>query len=163
MQKLITIQPGMNADMSLPYPFHVFEDGRIDRQDFWRGKVFRVIGFQKDFERMTIDLFWHEATADPERAIGMYVVTADDKGFKATWSVHRSAISNVSVTELPERYTVVKGDIATGITGSDETLELAKKWFKQAGGKLSEGYDIYYWLGNREVEVTTKQARAARV
>jgi hypothetical protein len=159
MQKLITIQPGTAADLSLPYPFHVFEDGRVDRQDFWQGRIFRVIGFQTYFERMTIDLWWRDAVAEPERAIGMYVVTADDKGFNATWSVHRNAISNVSVIELDERYTVE----GQGVTGSGETLEDAKKDFKRFGGKLSEGYQATYYLGNRDPEVTTKKARAARV
>jgi hypothetical protein len=161
MKTLITIQPGMAADFSLPYPFHVFDDGRIDRQDFWRGKMFRVIGFQTYFERMTIDLFWRDIVEEPERAIGMYVVTADDKGFDATWSVHRNAISHVEVTKLPEAY-VVKNE-QTGVSGGGNTLDEAKKNFKQAGGKLSDGYQIDYFLGNRDVEVTVKKARTARV
>lgn len=155
MQKLTTIQPGMTADFSLPYPFHVFEDGSVDRQDFWRGKVARVIGFQADIDVMTVDLFWFDAVKDPQRAVGMYVVTSDDKN---KWAAHRSAISDVTVTELYERYTV-EGD---GVIGSGETLEDAKKDFKHFGGKLSDGYTIKHYLGNRDPKVTVKKARAAR-
>ncbi len=160
MAKYFTIQQEQTPDMVLPYPFFVRESGLVDRQDFWMGKVLRIIGFQKDLNKMVIDLWWSDAVKNPEQATGMYVVTADNKN---NWGVYRSPIGEIRVEELAERYTIVQGgDITNGITGTDETLELAKKWFKQAGGKLSDGYEIHYFLGNFEPEITVKKARAAR-
>lgn len=158
MQRYTTIQQGMAADFSLPYPFHVFEDGRVDRQDFWKGRVARVIGFQADLNEKTIDLFWADAVNDPQRAVGMYVVTADTNGYNAKWSVWRSAIRDVSVIELDERYTVE----GQGVIGTGETLEEAKKDFKRFGGRLGAGYTATHYLGSRDPEVTEKKARAGR-
>jgi hypothetical protein len=162
MKQYLTLQPAEFTDFitedghelkKLPYPFYVHEDGRIDRQDFWRGTVSRVIGFQADYNRMTIDLFWDDAVKNPESAVGKFVVTADARG---KWSVHGNAISSVEVTELEERYTVE----GQGVIGTGETLEDAKKDFKKWGGKLSEGYQATHYLGSFEPEVTTKKARA---
>ena len=160
MAKYFTIQQNQLPDMTLPYPFYVRENGLVDRQDFWRGKVLRIIGFQRDLNKMTVDLFWSDAVKDPSKATGMHVVAADNKN---NWGVYRSPIGEIKVEELAERYTIVQGgDVATGITGTDETLELAKKWFKQAGGKLSDGYEIHYYLGDFAPEITVKKARTAR-
>jgi hypothetical protein len=151
MAKYFTIQQESLPDMTLPYPFFVRENGLVDRQDFWRGKVYRVIGFQKSLDKMTVDLFWSDAIKNPELATGMYVVTSDDKN---KWGVYRSPIGSIDVKELDERY-VVTGDV----TGSGPTLEDAKKDFKRFGGKLSDGYRIEYFLGNFEPEVKVVKAR----
>lgn len=103
MATFITVQPAPKIDgldpsghemTQLPYPFHVFEDGSIDRQDFWRGDPKRVVGFQKDLAVQQIDLSWSAAWKDPEKAIGMYVVTQTAKG---QMSVHLTAIQSMEV------------------------------------------------------------------
>lgn len=95
--KTITIQPDPGNPLApLPYPFHVEEDGIVQRQDFWRGNVYRVIGFQEIFERHRIDLEWKEVWNKPELAIGKYVVTSDDKG---QFSVHQHPISKAEPHE----------------------------------------------------------------
>lgn len=106
-KKIITLQPAAGTDQitedgtelqQLPYPFHVFaEDGSIDRQDFWMGDPLRVIGFAEKLDRRQIDLRWRDAARNPQRAVGMYVVTQDQSGGMA---VHLSAIAKVEVHEL---------------------------------------------------------------
>lgn len=99
---VIKLQPSSFTDQivdgheltKLPYPFYVEEDGSVQRQEFWKGDPYRVIGFQKDLARHEIDLLWQDATKDPQQVVGMYVVTADEKG---DMGVHVSAISNVDV------------------------------------------------------------------
>jgi hypothetical protein len=82
-----------------PYPYHVdAATGRIQRQDFWQGRVFRVIGFVVDPGRMEIDLWWPDVATHPQRAVGMYVVVADDNG---RWSTNVAAI--MTVTSVPDR------------------------------------------------------------
>lgn len=80
----LTIQPAPRVDhitedgtelTQLPYPFHAGKDGVIQRQEFWEGKPLRVLGFSRDLAKQQINLWWPEAWTDPERAIGMYVVT----------------------------------------------------------------------------------------
>lgn len=103
---IITLQPAPNVDhitddgtelTRLPYPFHVrADDGGIERQDFWQGSVARVVGFVADLNRQEVDLWWRDAAKDPQRAVGMYVITQDDKGDMAT---QMTAISTVKVTQ----------------------------------------------------------------
>jgi hypothetical protein len=88
--KTLTIQPDPNdINKSLPYPFHVNEEGLISQQDLWKGSVYRVIGFQDVLERHRIDLHWSDAWAEPEKTIGKYVVTSDEHG---KWAVHEAPI-----------------------------------------------------------------------
>lgn len=78
----------------LPYPFYVDEDGKVDQQDFWKGDPARVIGFQRDLAVQHIDLWWKDAAQDPQKTVGMYLVTSDAQG---EWGTHQTAISDVSV------------------------------------------------------------------
>jgi hypothetical protein len=93
----ITIQPAQFEDLTLPYPFHVdSETGLIGRQDVWRGKVYAVIGFTDTPVPGTALTLWKDVAADPAKAIGKYVTTADDKG---QWSLHTSPISSATRNE----------------------------------------------------------------
>ena len=73
--------------------------GRVQRQDFWAGKVSRVIGFVADPFRQEIDLWWAEAWKDPQKAVGMYVITMDRNGGMAT---HMTAVESMSVRETED-------------------------------------------------------------
>lgn len=82
----------------LPYPYYVKEDGSVERQDYWQGRVTRVIGFAGDLAVERIDLPWRRAVADPQKAVGMYLVTADSSG---DWSTHQTAVDRVDVIPQP--------------------------------------------------------------
>lgn len=85
----------------LPYPFYVYETGRIALQSFWKGSVKSVIGFQADLAKHVIDLHWDEAWAEPEKCVGMYVVTCSADN---VWSVHSTAIKSATMGEQSERH-----------------------------------------------------------
>jgi hypothetical protein len=90
----LTIQPDPNdVNKPLPYPFHVNEHGEVQRQDFWRGKVWRVVGFADKPEPGIIKLIWSQVWKEPDKAIGTYVVTSDEAG---EWSVWTDPISRVT-------------------------------------------------------------------
>jgi hypothetical protein len=86
MAKILRVQPASRIDnltadgqemTQQPYPLFVGEDGSVGRQDFWNGRIYRVVGFMKDLAIQQVDLRWRDAWAEPERAVGMYVVAAD--------------------------------------------------------------------------------------
>lgn len=81
---LITIQPSNSPDGSYnvhepwPYPYHVdAATGEVDRQDFWKGAPFKVLGFQLDADRQQIDLNWKDAVDHPELIEGRFAVMLD--------------------------------------------------------------------------------------
>lgn len=80
----------------LPYPFFVNEDGTVQRQDFWAGKVARVAGFQRDLATMQVDVSWEQAKADVQTVVGLYLVTSDATGW---YGVHETAIASVKVDD----------------------------------------------------------------
>jgi hypothetical protein len=102
IMQTITLQPSARTDQitddgqelqQLPYPFHVDVQGLIQRQDFWQGKVFRVIGFTDRPEPGPLTLYWPTVWERPELAVGKYVVTSDERG---QWSSHISAIQSAT-------------------------------------------------------------------
>jgi hypothetical protein len=99
---MITIQPSEFVDYvtadgteltKLPYPFFVDEKGIVGRQDVWSGTVARVVGFAADLAEQRVDLTWHRAVTDLQKAVGMYLVTEDSAG---TWSVHTNAVASIT-------------------------------------------------------------------
>lgn len=106
VERIVTLQPAEYVDhitedsrelTRLPYPYHVHQDGSIGRQDFWRGEPKRVVGFTADLAKQQVDLWWHEAFAEPERAVGMYLVTQNEDGNMHTVV---NAIAEATVTEV---------------------------------------------------------------
>lgn len=104
---IITLQPAQITDhltddghelTQLPYPFHVTDDGLVLHQDFWQGSPARIIGFAARVDVHSIDLDWSEAVAEPQRAVGMYVVSADEKN---TWATHTVVIESVTESWRP--------------------------------------------------------------
>lgn len=98
-----TLQPSEFTDQvlddgteltKLPYPFHVVQDGSVQRQDFWRGNPTRVIGFQRDLAVHRVDVWWSQVLKAPETAVGLYLVTEDSEG---RWAVWENAIADVEV------------------------------------------------------------------
>lgn len=146
--KTITIQPSEYVDAiapggtemtRLPYPFHVTaEDGMVQRQDFWRGRVEQVIGFVAAPDSQKFVLTWSQAVKRPFEMIGKYVVTSDAEG---NWSTHLSAISQVMINGLRQRWLVV----GNGHWGQGLTLAEAKANYTRHGGQLSRGYEIVHF------------------
>lgn len=106
MGRYITLQPAAHTDQitadgqeltKLPYPFHVnAATGAIDRQSVFVG--WEVVGFQRDVARQEINLWWDDYVAsDPQRAVGMYVVTRDGQGQMST---HLTAVDKVEVVDV---------------------------------------------------------------
>jgi hypothetical protein len=81
----------------LPYPFFVDNKGSVEFQDTWQGRVTRVAGFQRDLAVQQIDLRWADAQKDPQKAVGMYLVTSDSKGDLA---VHDTAVDTLEMVVL---------------------------------------------------------------
>jgi len=105
---IITLQPSEVTDhitadgtelTKLPYPFHCSDAGLIQRQDFWKGDPFQVVGFVADVARQEVDLYWRDVAwdneADRNRVVGMYIVTMGNDGMAS----HVSAVRDVTVTE----------------------------------------------------------------
>lgn len=69
----------------LPYPLFAYASGAVARQDFWRGRPKRIVGFAADLAKQQVDLWWSAAYADPAQAVGMYIVVQDADGSMGTW------------------------------------------------------------------------------
>lgn len=89
MSAVLRVQPAPRIDnltsdgyelTQQPYPLFVSKDGSVGRQDFWDGRILRVVGFMRDLAVQRVDLWWKDAYADPQRAVGMYVVATDKDG-----------------------------------------------------------------------------------
>lgn len=74
-----------------PYPYHLSPDGDVLQQSLWRGKLSKLVGFQKHSEIQRVDLFWFQIVPeggrpklvtieDFDQVRGMYPVFVDDKG-----------------------------------------------------------------------------------
>jgi len=86
----ITIQP-VQTGADLPYPFHVDEEGFIGRQEFWKGKPYKLVGFASRPIAGQMDVFFADFWKDPELAIGKFPVFADKK---KDWFTHSIAIAS---------------------------------------------------------------------
>lgn len=108
--RVITLQPSDYVDnlwsapgnrvvegTRTPYPFHVAEDGTVERQDVWQGDPEAVIGFVANQGDRRLAAYWRDVWADPSRAVGLYVVTRDAEGTWATWPV---AIESATAQEV---------------------------------------------------------------
>lgn len=96
MTVIITLQPAELPSCVRPYPYHVNPNGTVRRQDFWRGRVARVIGFTDRLDVEEISLPWHKAVENPQAAVGRYVVTSDDQN---CWFTFPTPIEAVRVQE----------------------------------------------------------------
>ncbi len=103
--KIITVQPSPVVDhitpdgtelTRLPYPYHVAEDGSVQRQDFWRGEPSAIVGFQRRVDVQSVDLYWEDAWKDPQKAVGMYPVLAE----RGTFATLQIAVESMTETEV---------------------------------------------------------------
>lgn len=95
---MFAIQQEQRADGVLPYPFFVSETGFVDRQDFWRGDPFLLVGFVSDPEKHTVDLHVQDWVKNPQAAHGMTPVLSDRKGRFSTYTGPVESITDYTVT-----------------------------------------------------------------
>jgi hypothetical protein len=100
------IQPAPRIDMitddghvgtQLPYPIHADNKGGVVFLEIHGGQVVRIIGFQKDLAIHRIDLSWGDAQKNPDRVVGMYLVSSDGNG---DWGVHDTAVETFETVVL---------------------------------------------------------------
>lgn len=96
-KKIIRIQPREFDNRVLPYPYFIDEKGLVGRQDFWKGKPFRLLGFNREPATGDISLMFADFRKSPKKAVGMYPVFTDKKG---NWTTHTSPIESVSVERI---------------------------------------------------------------
>ena len=92
----VKIQPRELKDLTLPYPYFVSSRGLIGRQDFWKGKPYKLLGFSAVPKAGSIDLMFSEFWKKPQLAVGMYPVFSDKND---NWTTLKDDIANVSVIE----------------------------------------------------------------
>jgi len=76
----IKVQPEELKDKTLPYPYFIEKDGLVGRQDFWKGKPYRLLGFSKKPVAGDIELIFAEFWKSPKKATGMYAVFTSKRG-----------------------------------------------------------------------------------
>jgi len=90
IRTFITFQPSEFVDhvtadgtglTKLPYPVHVWSDNfHVAKELGGWTEPQRIVGFQRDPAIQTIDVPWYEVAADPQKAVGLYVVAANADG-----------------------------------------------------------------------------------
>lgn len=77
----------------LPYPYFIDKDGLVGRQEFWKGRPYRLIGFSANFDTGNMELPRREFFQDPQKAVGMYPIFADQND---DWETHGSPVDRVT-------------------------------------------------------------------
>lgn len=92
--KKYRIQPAERSDLSLPYPFFVTEDGLVGRQDFWKGKPYKLIGFNGSSANKNVEpaCGLEEFLQDPTLAVGKYPIFEHEDG---EWYTYEDKIDSV--------------------------------------------------------------------
>jgi len=80
------LQPKERSNGVLPYPYFIKSDALVGRQDFWKGKPFKLLGFSKIPEPGDIDLMFSDFKKNTSKAIGMYPVFANEDSNWVTYS-----------------------------------------------------------------------------
>jgi hypothetical protein len=81
-----------------PWPVVADEEGTVHTPSYALG-MRRVAGFQRDLAVMRVNVWWDEVFADPQKAVGLYLVTYNDDG---GMGVCMSAVDHVSVLETAD-------------------------------------------------------------
>ena len=92
--KIVKIHPEEKPGLALPYPWMIDEDGIVLRQDFWKGKPYKLIGFQKEDE-LNMDLTFKEFWKCPKKAVGLFPIFMHLGGIWTTY--FGSKVDRVSV------------------------------------------------------------------
>lgn len=90
------LQPKEQPDGTLPYPFFVDDKGLVGRQDFWKGKPYRLLGFNDTPASGDIKLMFSKFKADPQKAVAMYPVFVNKPD---DWVTHQWPIESITEKE----------------------------------------------------------------
>lgn len=93
----VTLQQKVRPDGGTPLPLTIDQHGYLGNQDFWRGNMWRLIGFTADPDVNEIHLQREEFLAEPDRAVGMHPVFMDRQRKWATWN---GAVETVRTQEM---------------------------------------------------------------
>lgn len=83
----ITLHFPAADDLSVPLPFQVAADGTIGRQEHWRGRPLRLVGFADQPETGRVDVHVEAWWNEPETAVNRYPVLVNADGSMATATV----------------------------------------------------------------------------
>jgi hypothetical protein len=116
LESCIAIQPETRNGV-MPYPYFVIEsDGAIGRQDYWKGRPTKLIGFSDEAGTAAVELSFEAFVDRPADAVGKYPVFehADGQWYTAeTWieSIRRTRTRRMPLTvkALPELAAEQKG------------------------------------------------------
>ena len=76
----IKIQPRELSNYELPYPYFIYANGNVGRQDFWKGHPFTLVGFNRKPIAGNIDLYFEDWWKVPPLCFGMYPVFLNKDG-----------------------------------------------------------------------------------
>lgn len=93
MLKTIVIQPKEREDMTLPYPYHIDASGEVGRQDFWKGKPKKLVGFAASPMIHEVVVNLKSFLKKPKLAIGMFPIFEQADGQWYTYTVYIESIS----------------------------------------------------------------------
>lgn len=94
--KTIRIQQKQHKDFTLPYPFFIDENRKVGRQDFWKGKPLKLIGFSKKSEAGKIDVYFRDFWEKPKVAIKKYpILEWKDK----SWHTYTDPIEHIEIID----------------------------------------------------------------
>lgn len=97
MTLMIKLQPATGPGHKQPYPYWIeAATGLVGRQDVWHGDPTQVVGVTDDPDSEEIAFTWAEVAADPECAVGTYMVVIDTDGMAA----YQTPIDSVSTAEF---------------------------------------------------------------
>ena len=101
MKFIARIQQKELGDKTLPYPYFIGVSGLVGRQDFWKGKPHKLLGFHDKPDTGDINLPFEEFKLNIKKAIGMYPVFEHKEtilGHKGTkWVTHTNPVEFIEV------------------------------------------------------------------
>lgn len=94
----VVVQPRELDNGTLPYPFFIDETGLVGRQDFWKGKPYKLMGFNGSSANKTVEpaCGLEEFLKNPNLAIGKYPIFEYKNG---DWHTGTNAIESVREIE----------------------------------------------------------------
>lgn len=77
MPSLLKIQPLDQPGQAAMTPFYVHMDGSVGQQHLWNGYPARLVGFQRRFDTLDIEVPTVQAFFEPGIVVGVYPVFVD--------------------------------------------------------------------------------------
>lgn len=84
IEYIARIQQKTFEDLRQPYPYFIEENGLVGRQEFWNGKPYELLGFNRTTKTGEISSPFKEFKKDINAAIGMFPVFKSKTGMIET-------------------------------------------------------------------------------